>query len=152
MKSINRGQSLFEVVVALAISTVIITALVALATSSIRNATFSKNKTIASRYAQEATEWLRSERDKDPQAFQTKALTAAWCMQALSWDMSGHCNAGDEIFQTSFKREVAFTIDQVLVGSSNKTLIRTDVSVIWADAQGSHEVRNSTDFSDWRQR
>jgi len=47
----NKGQSLFEVVVALAISALIIITLVSVVGNSIKNATFSKNKTLAANYA-----------------------------------------------------------------------------------------------------
>lgn len=152
MKILNLGQSLFEVVVALAVSTVIITALVALASNSIRNATFSKNNTVASRYAQEATEWLRSQRDNDPTVFLSNAQ-GVWCMQTLSWENPQRlCDAGEEISQTPFVRNISFSTGTFVVNGENKTLITANVSVSWNDAQGAHEVRNSTDFSDWRQR
>ena len=70
----SSGQSLFEVVVALAISTLVIIAVVSLAALSIRNTDFSKNKTLASKYAQDATEWLRGQRDADFDAFASNTL------------------------------------------------------------------------------
>lgn len=145
----QKGQSLFEVVVALAISTMVIIALVALAASSIRNANFSKNKTIASRYAQEATEWLRAQRDADPTAFALK--TGTFCMQTLSFDVAGSCNA-DMMISDLFNREVTLTSSIVSVGGVDKNIITADVAVTWKDVQGDHEVKSTTEFSDWRQR
>jgi Tfp pilus assembly protein PilW len=53
----ERGQSMFELVVAIAISALVIVTIVSLTTISIRNSNFSKNKSLASTYAQQATEY-----------------------------------------------------------------------------------------------
>jgi Tfp pilus assembly protein PilV len=147
------GQSLFEIVLALAIATLIVVALVGLTSSVIRNTTFSKNKTLATRHAQEATEWLRGERDADFDAFFVWATTPLWCLKSLSWTEAtvGSCTAGAEIGDTIFKREVAFVQSTVLVDGLPKNVVETDVKVYWTDAQGIHEVRSVTNFTDWRE-
>lgn len=144
----EKGQSLFEVLVALTISVLVIVTLVSLVNTSIRNTTFSKNKTIASRYAQEATEWLRGQRDSDTANFRSRALTATWCLRDLNWSQSGSCGATGQITGTPFTRQVSF-ISNVISG---KSVIEANVSVTWSDGQGAHEVRSSTNFSDWRER
>ena len=144
----EKGQSLFEVVIALAISTIIIVTLVSLVSSSIRNSTFSRNKTLASRHAQEATEWLRGQRDTDIETFRTNVLTIIWCMKDLAWTISGPCAAGDKIPGTSFSREISFTSSSV----SGKVVMEANIRVFWEDSQGDHEVTSATSFSDWRER
>lgn len=143
------GQSLFEIVLALAITTLIIISIVSLTSTSIRNTTFSKSKTLASRYAQEATEWLRGERDTDFSAFETRTLTPLYCLPSLTWSSAtiGACTSGQEIANTPFRREVAFTSSVI----NGKTLIQVSIRVYWSDAQGLHEVRSVTNFSDWRE-
>ena len=143
------GQSLFEIMLALAITTLIIVAIVALTATSIRNTTFSKNKTLATRYSQEATEWLRGERDADFEVFEGRALIPQYCLPSLSWVAAtvGACGAGQEIIDTPFKREISFSISVV----NDKTLIQASINVYWTDAQGLHEVRSVTNFSDWRE-
>lgn len=143
-----RGQSLFEVVVALAISAIIIVSLVALVSSAIRNATFSKNKTLAARYAQEATEWLRGQRDSDPALFFERAASGTYCMASLSWD--GGCGESDKISDTSFERKITF--EEPPDSTVEKKVLQADIVVTWSDSQGDHEVRSVTDFTDWRQR
>ena len=143
-----RGQSLFEAVVALAISALIIVAVVALVSNSIRNASFSRNVTLASRYAQQATEWLRGQRDSDITTFSSNVLTPTWCINSLSWTQAGACGSSDFIQGTSFGRRVAFNLTTV----NGKDFIEADVIVYWVDAQGYHEIRSATNFSDWRQR
>jgi type II secretory pathway pseudopilin PulG len=144
----NKGQSLFEVVVALAISALIITTLVSLVSNSIQNANFSKNKTLAANYSQEAIEWVRGQRDLNTTAFITKIQTPKWCLQTLSWSNPGVCTENLQISNTPFTREVSFSVDS----SSGKNIIETNVSISWTDTQGSHVVKNSTEFADWRER
>lgn len=59
------GQSLFELVVAIGIVGLVLVAIVSVATISVRNTTFSKEQSLASRYTQQAMEWLRGQRDTD---------------------------------------------------------------------------------------
>ncbi len=149
MRGEECGQSLFEIMLALAISTLIVIALVALTSNAIRNSTFSKNKSLATRYSQEATEWLRGERDADFDAFKIRALTPLYCLPSLSWAEAsiGACAAGQEISGTIFKREISFSISSI----GGKTIIQAAINVHWTDSQGLHEVRSVTNFSDWRE-
>ncbi len=148
LKSVESGQSLFEVVIALAISALIVMALVSLVSNSIQNANFSKNKTLASNYAQEVTEWLRRERDTDITTFGTNVLTPTWCFQSLSWNKPFPCEEEDTIAGTPFLRQASFLINTI----AGKTIIEASIIVSWVDSQGVHEARSATNFSDWRQR
>lgn len=150
---VELGQSLFELVVAIAVSALIIVVIVSLVASSIRNANYSKNNGLASSYAQNATEWLRSERDRDINNFMVNVQTPKWCLKdspltISSWTQVGACGANDYISGTVFLREVNFTV----TAPGGKTVVQTDVVVSWTDAQGIHEVTNITNFTDWRQR
>lgn len=142
------GQSLFEMVIAIAITTLVIISLVTLAGNSIRNTTFSKNKTLAGRHAQEAIEWLRSQRDSDFDTFQFNTLTPGWCLSELAFTDVGTCASGEVIAGTDFQREATF--DQFTLGG--KTVIAVVVRVYWDEGGNSHEVRLTTEFSDWRER
>jgi len=140
------GQSLFEIVVAVGIVGLIIAAIVGLATTSIRNTTFSRDNSLATRYSQEAVEWLRSQRDTDWVAFHAAAQTSAiYCLDFLSFAKARACNAGEVVTDTVLMREVTFP--QVLPASISAT-----VTTFWTDAQGAHQVETSTVFTDWRSR
>lgn len=155
-----KGQSLFEVVVAIGISALIITAIVALVTNSISNSTYSRNQSAADDYAQQLLEWLRGERDNNIQTFLNnidpnllKGGSSVYCFEALNWTEPTKkvpCTAGqDEIPGTIFLREANFTnVSQ----SPNKTVFNAEITVTWTDSHGEHKVTDSTDFSDWRQR
>jgi len=145
----EKGQSLFEVVLSLAVVTIVIVALIILVFHSIRNADYSRNQTLAATRSQEAIEWLRGERDAGWDAFQTRALTSShYCFSAgLSWSTAkiGGCGDADVIPDTALKREILLSI-------VDPTNIEAQVVVYWEDSQGLHEARSVTNFTDWRAR
>ncbi|KKU02965.1 MAG: hypothetical protein UX52_C0007G0004 [Candidatus Amesbacteria bacterium GW2011_GWA1_46_35] len=59
----KRGQMLLEVVLALAIVTIVMVALVQLSTRSIKNSDFSRYQAEATSYASQAMEWIRADRN-----------------------------------------------------------------------------------------
>ena len=67
-----KGQSMFELVIAIGVSALIIVILVSLVSSALQNAAFAKNETLAGKYAENATEWLRGQRDKSTDVFLTE--------------------------------------------------------------------------------
>lgn len=146
LKEKIKGQSLFEVVFAVGMSALIITAVVILATNALSNSTFSKNKAIAGRLTQEAVEWLRSQRDENWDDFYTRTLTTIWCLPHVDWSTAkiGTCGTSDTVVSNSnFRREINFTE----IDASN---IETKVRVYWQDGRGLHEVSTITNFTDWR--
>lgn len=152
---INKGQSMFEVVIALFIIAMIIVGVVSLSTVSLSNAVFSRNKNLAGRYSQEAIEWLRSERDRDPNLFITHTGVSKYCLNMVpltqtSWSVSGSCS--DKIANTLFKREVTFTQSQIGCPSNCKNIIEASVITSWSDSKGYHEAKSVTNFSDIREK
>jgi len=141
-----RGQSLFEVVIAIGVVGIIIVGIVALASTSIRNSAFSRNNSLATRYSQEAIEWLRGRRDTDWVTFHNNAVSSAiYCFDSLAWSNLGACSQSETITGTILRRQVAFTNIQ-------PAQITAEILVIWQDSQGTHQVSTSTVFTDWRSR
>lgn len=158
MKNIS-GQSLFEVVVALAVISVVIVGLINVTTISIRNTSFSRNNTSATRLAQEATEWLRGERDAGWTTFITNAHNSSvYCLNSLIWN-SGNCLTNETI-QGNFYRQVSFLCyinspptPPTLPPACNTigvNIVEANVSVVWTDAQGSHTVSTPTQLTKWK--
>lgn len=155
----QRGQTLIEVVVAIAIATTVITALALASTNSIRNAQFSKNQAQATKLSQGAVEYLRSYRDRYGFEALKQCVTPASRYLILSgldipstfdtrtcyWSVS---SSGQSL--GAFIRYVGLTrrdLDTLVV----------DVSVDWTDSQGAHtkDSGNSgsklqTVFTRWR--
>lgn len=133
----EKGQSIFELVIALAVTVLIITGIVQVVTISIRNANFSKTQAEATRYAQQAAEWLRAERDNGWETFYSKAAIGDWCLKNLDWAGPGVCGTGDFILQTSFLRSLK------LISPDIKT-VKAEIRVSWTDSQGRHESKIDT--------
>lgn len=142
---INRsitGQTLFELVIAIGVVVLVLAGIVHVVTTSIKNSTFAKNQSEATRYAKEAQEWLRQERDKNWNTFSGKIGT--WCLDTLSWPgASLACSQSQLIPGTIFKRQgVITTVDSNTVGAR--------VEVLWNDPSGPHKVSIDTRLSNWR--
>lgn len=149
---IERGQSLFEVVVAVSISALMVTGIVILASNSIQNSSYSRDKTIASTYAQQATEWLRKERDQNYEVFASKALYERglggdiyYCLNDLSWpNFSGWCSDGSFVEGSStFTRVIKFPS----CNPCDPDLVEAEVAVYWDDSKGNHNVISTTELS-----
>ncbi len=137
----DRGQSIFEVVVAVGLISLVLITLVSMASLSIVASTFSRNQTEASRFTQQAAEWLRSEKDSGWINFKSHAASLTWCIDSLYWVKPGPCSSSDFVSGTVFKRSLKFTVNAD--GS-----IQTDVNTSWIDAKGTHIVPTSIIFAD----
>ncbi|KKS77646.1 MAG: hypothetical protein UV74_C0013G0165 [Candidatus Woesebacteria bacterium GW2011_GWB1_43_14] len=137
------GQSFFELLVAVAIVSITLIALVSLATKSVSNSTYSRDKTLSTRYTQEALEWLRGERDKDWNSFYSKATGGSgstYCMSDVGAGLqTGSCPM---IPDTTFTR----TITLISPGINSVEAI---VTTSWEGDTGLHDTTISTVFTDW---
>jgi len=151
----NKGQSLFELVIAIGISALIIVVLVSLVSNALHNASFAKNETLSGRLSQEAVEWLRGQRDSDASAFFTNVASYPYgiprCFNDLNWSSIGPCGTDDKISDL-FVRQIVFRSVSVTIDGETKNIVEADITVSWTDSKGLHQVTNATDFSDWRQR
>lgn len=163
----NHGQSLYEVVFALGVTALILTGVVSLAATTVRNSTFTRNNAQATKFVQEGTEWLRGERDADWDIFAGRAsANTNYCLDdspldAGSWSNPGICGGSEFIgFNTIFLRQLTFACFttnpfspppflSVACSAPSVDNIETTVSVSWSDAQGTHEVRAITRFTNW---
>jgi hypothetical protein len=147
---VNFGQSMFEIMFALVIASMILVGVVSLAAVSVRNAAFSKNKALANKYAQEVGEWLKTERvdmgwgDTSSGFYHQVKLSPVWCMNMddLSWDNpvsdSSHCESIDS---TIFTRYFTFV--------EKTDALQFNVLVFWDDGNGHHETSTTTVLTNW---
>ena len=150
MRKLDSGQSMFELVLAIGIMGIILLSLVALATLSVRNASFSRNQAEASRLGQETIEWLRHERDTSWSTFVTNTTASPTrCVVTPEWSGAklGGCTGADIINGLYFRR-AEFTPTDI---NSDTYIDRIEVVVIvsWQDARGNHEVANSIYYTNW---
>ena len=147
-----KGQSLFEVMVTLMIVSLVITAVAGMALLSIKASNFSKNKTQATRYIQEANEWLRSQKDGGWGVFLTKVSSLSVdladgqrriCLQTINnWSQKSVCLDTDVITGTNLVRNVKFD-------TSVPNTVTATVSIYWSDSGGIHQINSVTIFSNW---
>ncbi|KKR12007.1 MAG: hypothetical protein UT39_C0001G0062 [Candidatus Woesebacteria bacterium GW2011_GWA1_39_21] len=141
------GQSLFEVILALAVATIIIMAIVSLTSKTVSTSTYSSNKAQAGRYLSEAMEYLRKEKQFGTWNTLKTNITAGggvWCMTNLSLTKNYACNpatSGDFIPGTIFQRTVT--------ASATVSTVNVEITVTWVDEQGSHAVNTISAISNW---
>jgi len=123
------GQSLVEMVVAIAVVLIVIVALVAVTTVSVRNASFSRNQALATKYAQEWIEDARKIRDSQPESV---------------FFTDGSCNASDTVGGFTRTRTCSLAVD-----GDKKAMIVT-VTVSWTDAKGTHKSELTTRLTKWK--
>ena len=154
MNKSQKGQSLFELIMAIGLVGIILLVLVQLATISVRNATSSQNEAEAARLGQEAVEWFRLQRDSigwDQFVAKTTAIPKI-CLMGTSWAQAKplECSANDQLSQI-FQRDVEFMGTDTNSDPEGKIdRIEVIIRVKWRDGQGTHTVINSTYFTDWR--
>jgi len=128
-KKKNSGQSLLEMVVALGIVILVILGLVAVTTVAVRNASFSRNQALATKYGQEAIEKIRSFREEE------------------TWEtFVGECETFDLGLAPagfSLSRDCYFpgTLDNC---TNQHDICEVKVSVSWTDSRGVHKSELTT--------
>ncbi len=126
--SIN-GQALIEMLIALAVVMVVVLALLAVTTSAIRNASFARNQAQATRYAQEAIESARQQRDTEPEGV---------------FFIGGSCDSTDNLGIFTRTRTCSLNV-------TGPTKIMTVIVIVsWTDSQRTHQSEMTTHLSNWQ--
>lgn len=139
--SLQRGQIMAEIVVALGIVLFLVSGLIVGATSAVRTNDQSRMRSLAIGYAQEALELTRKLRDSDWDTFQVK--NGLWCLdKAGNWTQAVlTCPVN---IDSIFTRGVTF--------SWNAAVLRMDVIALvnWQDGGSTHESKLTTFFTQWQ--
>lgn len=143
-----KGQSLFELVIAIGVTGLVLVAIMSLSVKSLANATYSKNKTLATRHTQEAMEWLRAQRDTGWEIFLATARTSSsFCLSNLNFDSAGSCSESQVIPGTIFVRQVDFVCSP---GGVTPEKVEASVITSWTSSlDRTHESRATTVFTNW---
>lgn len=143
-----QGQSLFELLGAIAVIGIILIAIVALATRSIKNSTLSSNTTEATKFSQEALEWAREQRDIDWNSFAARgtASGSTYCLDTLSWDNSGTCSSTELIPDTRFKRQATLMHNPATSPNS----VEVDIVTSWDEGGATKQSRSTTKLTNWK--
>lgn len=157
MKQIQRKSqsfSLIEVLVFVAVLSVFFVTSAAVVTVSLRNMKYNEHKIRAVRYAQEALEWIRGEKETDWNLFVINHSAGgsgkSYCFNSspiYGWPgTSGDCGASYSL-DSFFKRDVAITrLDNSCTISCQ---VRVNVMVQWKDIGVGHTVPIQSVMSIW---
>lgn len=126
---VNGGQTLTEVLFAVAVASLVLLGLTRASISALRNAQFAKNQSLATQYAQKGMEEVRQMRDQNPEEFWAKAAT-------------GNSTTETTPLTGVFTQEITFYHQ-----FENKMVVT--VVVWWEDAQGRHESRLVSYLTKW---
>lgn len=166
----EKGQTLLEVIVVLAVGIIVIGSLVFATITSLRNAQFSRNQAAATKLAQEGIEGVRNARDRNNRIVGLFQQTVTWTDPGL-WGATAITNAcspncyfvltssGEldaigsippsnplpncplaECLDNNMFKRVVILADDA--GSTNSKLVT--VVVTWTDFAGPHESRLTT--------
>ncbi len=116
----RKGQSLIEVIVAMAVAIIIVGGLLVAVIVAVRNSQFAKSQVQATKYAEEGMENTRQQRDTDWDTFWAKKDTT-----------DGPAVISGTIFSRSVKYE------DVSGGADDK--MKVTVTVSWTDTVGPHK-------------
>lgn len=91
----SKAFSLIEVLVFVSILSLFFIMAVSVTTYSIRNMKIQEHKILATRYAEEAIEWIKQEKEDDWQVFSTKDTSSGsgtnYCLNTLDWATVSDC-------------------------------------------------------------
>jgi len=140
---IKSGQSLIEAIVAMAVALLIISGLVSAVIIAVKNSQFARNQSLATQYASEGLEWIRSQRDNSWTIFYSKAeTTTTYCLNTLSWLSSSQCGSSDYALGGHFKR-------QARLSTVDLTKIWVIMTVSWSDPSGIHQQELNSYLTKW---
>ena len=128
--SINSGQTIIEILIAIGVGALVLTAISTSAVITISNAQYAQKKTEALKYLQQGVEKVRIARDNAESWEDFKGLT---------WD--------DEEMGQIFTRTTDVEVD--LEDPSNENKRQVTVTVSWDNAKGTHQVSSVTKLSQW---
>ncbi len=145
----ERGQTLIEVVIALAAAVAIISAIVITVVTSLSNVEFTKNQNLASQYAREGMEVVRQMARNSWPTF-TTYTGVNYCLSQGSATLTTMPPTGCGQNVGIFVRQI--TIDQTSVSCSNSAKVTS--TVFWTDSKCStgaifcHQVQLQTCVAD----
>lgn len=131
--NLQKGQSLIEAVAALAVVTIVLTALTIAVLLGLRNSEFTRKETIATQYAQQGMEIIRNKRDVDWGTFNNYTDAINGCLGSGNTFTSFPCVDSQYITIGSMKfmRTVNFA-SNAGCGVGNK---KVTVMVAWKDSK-----------------
>lgn len=113
MKLIKHGTSIIEVVIAATLISVAVIAALSLTSQSQKQNTYARSLAEATKYATQAADWIRNERNNLGFATVDTLAEGDYCLNTFPATITemaaGNCDTNSYILATNFKREVTIT-------------------------------------------
>jgi len=129
------GTSIIEIVIATALISVSIIAALSLMNRSQKQNTYARQLAEATKYATQASDWIKTERNILGWATMASLPDGTYCLNVLPVDfteiISGECDATDYIDSTNFQRQIEIlkTSDPV----NNLDAVKITIKVSWME-------------------
>ena len=133
-----------EVLVFVVVVSIFFTSAASISSYMIRAAKINERKIMATRYAEELSEWMRSEKETDWVAFASHSDvsgTTQHCFGTLSWS-SGSCNINTVLSRRAY-------LKQVKDPSNFVYQVEISIEVYWTEAGKNYTVPLKTTYSIW---
>jgi type II secretory pathway pseudopilin PulG len=145
----KKSFTLIEVLVFISIVALFFVTAAAVSVATLRNMIINEHKIVATRYAEELSEWLRSEKEADWNLFYTnvsacgltaRCFTSVAGSEDQAWTNS--CNPNCTLIDNLYSRTVDFT---AVVGPPPQ--VNVTVKVSWQELGNTYTVPIKTGFS-----
>lgn len=145
------GFSLVEVLIFVTILSLFFIVVAATTMSSLRTAKINERKILASRYAQEAAQWLKGQKESNWEAFVAYSSSGGtnYCFNQTpitAWPSTGLCSDFTGLDPAIYKREVTLTSVDC---SGTICQVNLAVSVRWQELEKTYSVPLNTILSVW---
>ncbi len=144
-KKLKNSFSLIEVLVFITVLSLVFITATAVTIFSLRAMIISQHKILATHYAEEALEWVKSEKEKDWVNF-TKLVyedgsETTYCIISFDWQIIGPCDKSYFLGTPNiFLREVKLTN----IGSNPVVQTNVEVMVYWQEINDTYNVTLKT--------
>lgn len=139
----NFGQTLIELLMALGAGVLIVLAIVGGLIMAGKNSQFAKNQNLATRYAQEGVEFIRSQRDK-----------LGWSVFKTNYSGQPQCISSNGSFTAlangCSKIANIFTRSATFIDDGTGLSLTVAVTVSWSDSSGLHSSSQTTVLTSWQ--
>ncbi|MEK7611706.1 MAG: hypothetical protein AAB486_05050 [Patescibacteria group bacterium] len=145
------GQTLVETSIAIGVITIVVAALIAMGISAMRSSSFSKNRIIAEKVANEALEAMRGLKNATAPADFNSVFNPSSCYQLSSGTpryilpITVSCASYQNYTTTPYQYKISVA-DTTQNGVTGKTI---SVGVTFLDSGGMHETSMQTFFTNW---
>lgn len=151
----DAGFTMVEVLVAVAVVAMVMTAVVSGVSFSIKNTRYARDKSLAIHYAQESLEWLRKQRDENGWNVFSGDLDAdgaqiVYCLPTLPDTYAGFVALTNSVCQTTdvVGGNTIYIREMTLI--KNAADLSVEVSVTWDEGGDTKEVVQRTTLRDWQ--